>query len=302
MSNAWSGDWNARIQAFARREGYDGIWNWMSAHPRVSLLELAKLIGDAAAIQIQRLVTAHCLDNGLMGECLRDSIVRGIHQHLPNGWGSKNDFQHAMALTATGAVPDPYSELASALSNQLLRTSPPPHGWLAIEALPQAKRDMIARGAFIKPPGSIYAAAIDSIWKSVSIHEGPEVFLRQYTAVRTELGQLFAAHWCISEVGNGGFHQFFTNSTGVLAPEALAAFTTIGMPQCAAVVAEAISFFGRPYPRDREFRIELLNGIPGESREEWDPFFKLDDRFYALLDAENGGFNQAADAFAKSII
>ncbi|WP_369973953.1 DUF4375 domain-containing protein [Polaromonas sp. SP1] len=30
---------------------------------------------------------------------------------------------------------------------------------------------------------------------------------------------LFAVHWCQSEICNGGFMQFFANSTGVLAPE-----------------------------------------------------------------------------------
>jgi len=38
---------------------------------------------------------------------------------------------------------------------------------------------------------------------------------------------------------------------------------------------------------------------PGETRAQCDPFYELDDRFYALLDGENGGFEAAADEYAR---
>lgn len=64
---------------------------------------------------------------------------------------------------------------------------------------------------------------LDQSW-----YEGPEEFVRQFRRVRPEVGHLYAAHWCQSEVRNGGFHQFFSNTTGLLAPEALEGFRAIG--------------------------------------------------------------------------
>lgn len=85
-------------------------------------------------------------------------------------------------------------------------------------------------------PGSHYWQAIASIWRTVSVYDGADAFLSQFRKVRPELGHLLASHWCQSEVCNGGFHQFFTNPTGVLAPEAAAGFSAVGMNQCAALV------------------------------------------------------------------
>ena len=185
---------------------------------------------------------------------------------------------------------------------------PPPAGWIpetrddpvlldayhtALHSLPKEMQDMIREGGWIKPPGSIYWAAVEPFWKQISIHEGPATFCRQFAAVPREVGHLFAAHWCQSEVCNGGFHQFFSNSTGVLAPEAATGFATIGMPGCQATILEAMDVFGHPYPRERDARIERLASL------DRDAFGELDCRFYDLLDSENCGFDQSADAYAR---
>lgn len=315
MGSAWTGDWEGRINDFSSRQGYASIWDYLGAHPATPLVDVANTIGDVAAIQIERLVIPYCLERGLIGECLRDTIVRSIHKQVPDGWGSKNDFAHAMAFTGLAAFPQPYSEIGRAIGKSL-KEFPPAQGWLpasrddavlmeafnrALESLPAEAREMALRGGFIKPPGSIYWAAVEPIWKSISIYDGPEDFLGQFAAVRIELGHLFAAHWCQSEVCNGGFHQFFHNSTGVLAPEAAAGFVAIGMLGCAGVVAQAIEHFGAPYPRDRGDRMESLRAVSGQKREEWNPFTKLDSRFYELLKNENGGFAIAADRYADKI-
>src|SRR5581483_3806249 len=111
----------------------------------------------------------------------------------------------------------------------------------------------------------------------------------------TELGCLFAAHWCQSEVCNGGFHQFFYNPTGVLAPEAMDGFDAIGLPACAQVVREAMELFDVPFPRDRDDRIDQLERL--DSGDNGRPFEELDERFYTALRSQNGGFKVAADRF-----
>ncbi|MCW8133282.1 MAG: DUF4375 domain-containing protein [Planctomycetota bacterium] len=105
-----------------------------------------------------------------------------------------------------------------------------------------------------------------------------------------------AAHWCQSEVGNGGFHQFFTNPTGVLAPEALEGFESIQRPDLARLLRSAMLYFGEPFPRDQEVRIAALERRKGKARKEWDPFYDLDDEFYDGLNRET--FESSADRMA----
>jgi Domain of unknown function (DUF4375) len=149
--------------------------------------------------------------------------------------------------------------------------------------------------------GERYWQLVEPVWKEISIYDGPSEFLRQFHRVRPEAGHLFAAHWCQSEVRNGGFHQFFSNSTGVLAPEALAAFRAIGLEEWALLLNEAMRFFGEPYPREQDERQELLATVPGNKPEEWDPFDALDGRFYDWLDTDGDRWERAADAYASRV-
>jgi Domain of unknown function (DUF4375) len=149
--------------------------------------------------------------------------------------------------------------------------------------------------------GEVYWSVIDPIWDAISIYDGPEVFLLQFGEVRPELGHLFASHWCQSEVCNGGFDQFFYNSTGVLAPEAAEGFQAIGLDDLAALVREAMSVFGDPYPRDREVRCDLLEKVAEIDGEEEDPFDYLDQQFYACLGKDHQRYCKMADDYARQI-
>jgi len=64
------------------------------------------------------------------------------------------------------------------------------------------------------------------------------------------------------EVNNGGFAQFFGNSSGDHALETVEALRTLGAPQVAALVARAVAVFpdGRPDP-DRERRQQQLDRL-----------------------------------------
>lgn len=147
-----------------------------------------------------------------------------------------------------------------------------------------------------------YWRHVKPVWNAVSIYDGPDKFLRQFSRIPEHAGHLFAVHWCISEVCNGGFHQFFSNSTGVLAPEAVAGFRAVGMPETAAIVEQAMARLPTPYIRDREDRQDALDALDPEDLDEegdWEsPFDDLDDQFYDLYHAENGGW-EAIDRFAE---
>jgi len=94
---------------------------------------------------------------------------------------------------------------------------------------------------------------------------------------------LLAIHWCVSEVCNGGFDQFFANSTGILAAEALDGFRRVGATEYAAIVTEAMNVFeGGVVPLDREGRNRQLDSGADETSS---ILSKLDDRFYVDLES-----------------
>jgi hypothetical protein len=104
---------------------------------------------------------------------------------------------------------------------------------------------------------------------------------------------LFAAHFCQSEICNGGFHQFFWNSTGILAPEAVEGFREIEQSQIASLVESAMTLIGTPYPRTRDERQGRLSHIPKST------LGALDEKFFVLIESEAGGFENAADRYAE---
>lgn len=122
--------------------------------------------------------------------------------------------------------------------------------------------------------------------------DGPEAFVRKFLSVPPAIGHLYATHWCQSEVCNGGLHQFFYNTTGLLAPEALDGFHAIGAVVPAEILAEAMKWFGATYPRDRAKRQALLPA--SHARGNNDPLRRLDERFYEWADK----WQSAADTYA----
>ena len=144
-----------------------------------------------------------------------------------------------------------------------------------------------------------YWTLIKPVWDAISIYEGGDRFLSDFEKAPEVSRALFAAHWCQSEVCNGGFHQFYSNSTGVLAPEAIDAFARIGMANTAAIVSQSMSWFDSPYPRDRAVRENLLDFHAKTHSDDPNPFDALDDPFFKLLEAEAGGFETAANAYAE---
>jgi Domain of unknown function (DUF4375) len=151
----------------------------------------------------------------------------------------------------------------------------------------------------------LYRRCIDPIWDQVTIYEGPEQFLRGFAAIPAPLGDLYAAHWIVSEVRNGALPQFFSNSTGVLAPEAVQALRRLGLNKAADATESAMTFFGEAYPRDRETRSELIDWVwnqdmPEEDRNNLDIFLGLTDEFLDEIGNDGVDFIKAANEYAKA--
>jgi hypothetical protein len=149
--------------------------------------------------------------------------------------------------------------------------------------------------------------SFNSIWPvsdtpsdDISIYDGPEVFLADLDKVSHAHQVIFAAYWFQAEVLNGGLQQFFSNSTGVLAPEAALACRTLGLPQLARKCEEAMAWFGHPYPRDRDTRQVVLGAYAVANPETPSPFEKLDDVVSGLIYDESPGLEQAAINFVEA--
>lgn len=308
MGSAWAPGWEERIAAFARRGGHANIWEYMKTRPDGTLVELADQIGAAAAIQIENIVVDHCRASGAMEELVLNLLYRKIRGKLRKGWGAGTDFDHVMAFQVGAAVGDAWTAVVTTMFHILRREGRAPDGWLPrapddpllLEALRLAmERTGNPRDAPPAPPepGAVAWAVVEPYWELVDIYGSPDDFLVTFAQVPKIAGHLLAVRWLNSEVCNGGLHQFFHNPTGVLAPEAVEGLEAIGASKAAAVVREAMTMLGLPYPRSREKRIARLWQIeqPGEKRTEWDPFNALDDRYDAT---EN--LDALSDALAAS--
>jgi hypothetical protein len=84
-----------------------------------------------------------------------------------------------------------------------------------------------------------------------------------------------------AEFENGGVHQFFYNSSGVIAPEVHAALLEIGLVRQAAIFKKGLDMLPGTYIRDTEKRRDKFFSHNGWSP--WDEQLqKLTDEFYAL--------------------
>lgn len=80
------------------------------------------------------------------------------------------------------------------------------------------------------------------------------------------------------QVNNGGFDQYFFNSSGAYAPETLIALKEIKATQMAELLNRAIKVFPTtPIPKDTEQRREYMEDVPENISGTWD---KLDGEFY----------------------
>lgn len=70
------------------------------------------------------------------------------------------------------------------------------------------------------------------------------------------------------EVNNGGFAQFFHNSSGAFSNELTAAFGEIGAQTTACICKKAIDALGQDIPVDREKREEMLDRIETDKIDE----------------------------------
>ena len=144
-------------------------------------------------------------------------------------------------------------------------------------------------------PGEGYWKLMEPVWDDVVSLDTPDRYLATIKRVGRPVSQLCAANLAQAEICNGGFHQFFWNSSGMLCPEAIEGFIAIGMPECAKLIGQAAFLLGEPFPRDREQRQFKLEKA---SRKHFDG---LENQFFKLIETENGGWEAAANNYAARL-
>ena len=87
------------------------------------------------------------------------------------------------------------------------------------------------------------------------------------------------------EVNNGGFNQYFINSSGNYAHETILSLKAIGADKTASILQQAIDQFpNKTVPKDRDERTEIVEQIEEVADEVWD---ELDQKFYKYEDDLN---------------
>lgn len=150
-----------------------------------------------------------------------------------------------------------------------------------------------------KEPGAIYWEAIGPYCDVIDIYGSPARYLKSLVTIPPWCIHLIAVHWTDSELCNGGFHQFFHNSTGMLAPEALGGFQALNLKLFEDVVRRAMLRFGDPYPRGRADRWERLARLEldGCLHDNSKVFEDLDERYYAV--EEQSDLSTLMDVYAR---
>ena len=135
MSNAWEGNWKARLYERVRALGFTSLAAFAEARPTASLVALAEELGkdDVAGVQVLSGLLAEAEERRQVKRFERDVFVRMFTQNLPNGWPAvlddANRFAVAQALARwIGYTPEVHQERARQVMMALL-ANPPPPGW-----------------------------------------------------------------------------------------------------------------------------------------------------------------------------
>lgn len=119
-----------------------------------------------------------------------------------------------------------------------------------------------------------------------------------YEALLPEERDFILTWWLEAEAGNGSLHQYFANSTGDSAIDALAALDRIGAQRAAEVLRDALKLFGDgPYPTDRIQRNKALDLLPANA------FIHLTDRLFdESEDVRSLAIDRVGDVYVKEEI
>lgn len=103
-------------------------------------------------------------------------------------------------------------------------------------------------------------------------------------ALPQEIRAIYTTWEVDAEVNNGGFNQYFWNSSGQFRHEAIAGYELIGAGQHAALLREAVAIYEKEEARLKKYKDKGTLEAFSESYKE-NPLNPLDDRFFKMDDA-----------------
>ena len=114
--------------------------------------------------------------------------------------------------------------------------------------------------------------ATDDMWTinepmywTINIYGSYDDYLESAKPFTLEQRYLNAISWYFAEVNNGGHHQFFYNSTGIVWEDALAGLRHFKMDELADNLQSVIDYFGGTIPFDRAERWTILQDWENEA-------------------------------------
>ena len=98
----------------------------------------------------------------------------------------------------------------------------------------------------------------EPMYWTINIYGSYDDYIESAKPFTLEQRYLNAISWYFAEVNNGGHHQFFYNSTGIVWEDALAGLRLFKMDILADNLQSVIDYFGGSVPFDREERWTIL--------------------------------------------
>lgn len=130
----------------------------------------------------------------------------------------------------------------------------------------------------IKETDDMWSINEPAYW-SINIYGSYDDYLESAKGFTIEQRYLNAICWYFAEVNNGGHHQFFYNSTGIVWEDALAGLRLFKMDELAENLQSVINYFGGSVPFDRAERWTILQDWENEA-ELFDFLDEKDDAVY----------------------
>ena len=134
------------------------------------------------------------------------------------------------------------------------------------------------------------------MWCTVNIYGTYEEYLKSAKNFTAEQRYLLALQWYAAETDNGGHHQLFFNSTGIVWKDTLEAFKLFGIDNLYNNLLEVIEFFGGDVSFDRKQRWDMLSKAEEKDEDALYDFLDKHDRFFY----ENEDFSDKLTDYIKN--
>jgi hypothetical protein len=124
---------------------------------------------------------------------------------------------------------------------------------------------------------------IEPVWWTAAIYDGEEKYKESLLPFSREQRNVYAVFWYLAEVGNGGHHQFYFNSSGIVWKDALLGCKALGLDDVAEIIAESASRMGGEPSLDRATRQRQLDKHQPKFGDLDSRLYEFDNKIYEAM-------------------